>query len=101
LTSRLSTPVMIDAETGQLTAVRDLPWYLRVLQVSRPLHFGDYGGLPMKILWALLDGLTIAVLSSGLYLWLVRRRTPIEARLEEHESQGAASTGAAAAEAIG
>jgi uncharacterized iron-regulated membrane protein len=92
---------MVDAETGQLTAVRDLPWYLRALQVSRPLHFGDYGGLPMKTLWALLDGVTIVVLSSGLYLWLVRRKTPIEARLEGIEPREAAPTGAASAEATG
>jgi uncharacterized iron-regulated membrane protein len=38
--------------------------------VSQPLHFGDYGGMPMKILWALLDMATIVVLGSGLYLWL-------------------------------
>lgn len=51
LTSRPFTPVLIDAETGQLTPARGLPWYLRALQVSRPLHFGDYGGLPLKILY--------------------------------------------------
>lgn len=28
----------------------------------------------MKILWALLDGLTIVVLGSGVYLWWVRRK---------------------------
>jgi uncharacterized iron-regulated membrane protein len=42
--------------------------------VSQPLHFGDYGGMPLKIIWALLDGLTIIVLGSGLYLWWARRR---------------------------
>ncbi len=35
-----------------------------------PLHFGDDGGTPMKILGALLDIATIVVLGSGLYLWL-------------------------------
>jgi len=44
------------------------------LGMSQPLHFGDYGGMPMKVLWGLLDGLTIVVLGSGLYLWWVRRR---------------------------
>jgi uncharacterized iron-regulated membrane protein len=101
LTSRLSMPVMVDAVTGQLTTSHSLPWYLRALEISRPLHFGDYGGLPMKILWVLLDGVTIVVLSSGLYLWLVRRKTPIEARLEEIEPQEAASAGAASVEATG
>jgi len=83
LTSRLFSPVLLDARTGRLTTVVQMPWYLRALQVSRPLHFGDYGGLPLKIIWALLDLATIAVLGSGLYLWLSRRRSPIEARLAE------------------
>ena len=38
--------------------------------MSQPLHFGDYGGLALKLLWALLDVLAIVVLGSGLYLWL-------------------------------
>lgn len=73
LTSQLFSPVLIDAHTGQFTAVVKMPWYLRALEVSRPLHFGDYGGLPLKILWALLDLITIIVLVSGVYLWIARR----------------------------
>jgi uncharacterized iron-regulated membrane protein len=85
LTSRLFSPVLVDARTGELTAVVQMPWYLRALEVSRPLHFGDYGGLPLKVIWALLDIATIMVLGSGLYLWLSRRKSPIEARLAELE----------------
>jgi uncharacterized iron-regulated membrane protein len=47
---------------------------MQMLFLAQPLHFGDYGGLPLKILWALFDLATIAVLSSGLYLGLGRRR---------------------------
>jgi uncharacterized iron-regulated membrane protein len=83
LSSRLFTPVLVDAETGQLTAARDLPWYLRVLELSRPLHFGDYGGLPLKIVWALLDLITIAVLGSGLYLWFARPGSAVQEYLAE------------------
>ena len=72
LTSRLLTPVLVDARSGAVTAKPDLPWYLTALLVSQPLHFGDYGGLPMQILWALLDIATIIVLGSGLYLWVKR-----------------------------
>jgi uncharacterized iron-regulated membrane protein len=46
------------------------------LLVSQPLHFGDYGGMPLKILWAVLDLITIAVLISGLYLWWKKRHVP-------------------------
>ena len=70
LTSRLLQPLLVDARTAQLSAAPELPWYLTALLVSQPLHFGDYGGMPMKILWALLDVATIVVLGSGLYLWL-------------------------------
>jgi hypothetical protein len=79
-TARMFTPVLVDAQSGALTVAPDMPWYLRLLQVSRPLHFGDYGGLPLKIIWAIFDILTIIVLMSGLYLWWKRRRpgqTPV------------------------
>lgn len=72
-TSRLSTPVLVDARHGTLTVVLPMPWYLRAVELSRPLHFGDYGGLPLKVLWALLDIATLVVLASGLYLWGARR----------------------------
>jgi uncharacterized iron-regulated membrane protein len=78
ITSRLFTPVLIDAENGQLVRASGLPWYLRALQVSRPLHFGDYGGLPLKIIWAVLDLTAIVVLASGIFLW-VRKRRPSDA----------------------
>jgi uncharacterized iron-regulated membrane protein len=81
LTSRLLTPILVNARSGKLSAVVRMPWYLRTLEVSRPLHFGDYGGLPLKILWALLDLITIGILISGLYLWIARRNTQ-SARLD-------------------
>ena len=73
LTSRLLKPVLLDGETAEVADSRALPVYLQALLVSQPLHFGDYGGLPLKIIWAALDGLTMIVIGSGLYLWLARR----------------------------
>ena len=73
LTARLLQPVLVDAQTGKVTDSRPLPWYATALLLSQPLHFGDYGGLPLQILWALLDIATIAVLGSGLYLWIKKR----------------------------
>jgi uncharacterized iron-regulated membrane protein len=90
LTSRLYRPVLIDVATGELTARPQLPSYMTVLLLSQPLHFGDYGGLPLKILWVLLDLATIFVLISGLYLWT--RRGSTEARVDELEHNGSADT---------
>lgn len=82
LTSRLLHPVLADAQSGKITASVALPWYLTALLVSQPLHFGDYGGMPMQVLWALFDLITIVVLGSGLYLWWTRRRAPLRVREE-------------------
>jgi len=73
-TSRLFSPALVDARSGKLAKVIKLPGYLRALEVSRPLHFGDYGGTPLKVLWALFDVVAIIVLVSGVYLWVVRRK---------------------------
>ena len=76
LTTHMITPALIDARTGELAAVAETPWYVKALSLSQPLHFGDYGGLALKILWALLDLATIIILGSGVYLWLARRKSP-------------------------
>jgi uncharacterized iron-regulated membrane protein len=86
LTSRLFSPSLVDARTGALTAQVEMPWYLRALEVSRPLHFGDYAGMPLKVIWAVLDLITIVVLGSGLYLWIARRKSAA-ARLAEIEAR--------------
>ncbi|UUR08309.1 PepSY-associated TM helix domain-containing protein [Sphingomonas glaciei] len=88
LTKRLLTPALIDAETGRLTDVRPMPLSMKALQLSQPLHFGDYGGLPLKLLWAALTLFTIVVLGSGVYLWLGRRHAPLSMRLAEVTSGG-------------
>lgn len=82
--SKLLTPVLVDAETAEVVATPRMPWYVSLLLVSQPLHFGDYGGLPLKILWALLDVLAIVVLLSGLYLWVLRRRRVSKRLMEMH-----------------
>jgi uncharacterized iron-regulated membrane protein len=74
LTSQLRQPVLVDARTAQVTAAPPLPWYFTLLQLARPLHYGDYAGLPLKVLWALLDIGAIVVLGSGIFLWLRKRR---------------------------
>jgi len=81
LTSRLLRPVLIDAQNGKVIDQRNLPWYVTALLVSQPLHFGDYGGVLLKILWALLDVIAIVVLGSGVYLWVKKRNVSVEARL--------------------
>jgi uncharacterized iron-regulated membrane protein len=92
-TARMLEPVLVGAEDPtQLIAPR-VPWYLVTLQVSRPLHFGDYGGWPLKIIWALFDVIAIIVLGSGIYLyvarkWPARKRRPAAAAASVPVQQG-------------
>ena len=88
VTQRLLIPALIDAETSTLTDVRPMPLSMKALQISQPLHFGDYGGLPLKLLWAALTLFTIVVLGSGVYLWLGRRHSSLPQRLSEVTSGG-------------
>lgn len=83
--SRLIKPALIDAQTGKLTDMRDMPWFVNTLFVSQPLHFGDYGGMPLKIIWTVFDVITLVVLGSGLYLWFARRKA-MDIQLTRRES---------------
>ncbi|MCS4304231.1 PepSY domain-containing protein [Chryseobacterium sp. BIGb0232] len=74
LTSKLLKPVLIDAKTGTVTDSRDMPWYVNALFISEPLHFGNYGGMILKVVWTVFDVFTILVLITGLYLWIARRK---------------------------
>lgn len=81
ISSRLLTIVMIDARTSEVVTTREMPWYVSALMLSQPLHFGDYGGMGLKIIWLLLDLLTIVVLVTGLILWWKRRALTVEQRI--------------------
>lgn len=94
LTSRLFTPMLVEGKSGAASGIVTMPWYLTALQVSRPLHFGNYGGLPLKIIWSLLDLVTIVILGSGLYLWLSRRSSSSAAAEDELVESRAASEAA-------
>jgi len=74
ITKKLFRPVLVAADTGAVTLSSPPPWWLSALQFSRPLHFGDYGGAPLKVLWTVLDLLAIAILVSGLKLFFGRRK---------------------------
>lgn len=73
LESRMLRAALIDADTGALAQVPEAPWYITMLMLSQPLHFGDYGGLALKLLWAILDIIAIAVLWTGLRLWVRKK----------------------------
>ncbi|MES2489763.1 MAG: PepSY-associated TM helix domain-containing protein [Pseudomonadota bacterium] len=74
LDERMFGVVIIDAATGEVALVPKVPIYLKAIAVSEPLHFGDYGGLSLKILWTICTWLTLFITANGAWLWWDRRR---------------------------
>lgn len=93
LTEHLLTPALIDAASGELVDARAMPALNQALMMSKPLHFGDYGGLPLKVVWALLTLATIWVLWTGVLLWWRRSPGEVERRVAEIHGGGVGSEG--------
>lgn len=78
LRSAYGSTVGYDATTLAHTTTSDLrsaSIWTQVLDSFHPLHFGTFGGLPVKILWCL-GGLAPGVLAvSGFFIWRLRHRT--------------------------
>lgn len=84
VTSRLYYGAAVNAHSGELVASPELPVYLAAALLSQPLHFGDYGGLPLKIVWLVFGVGSVVLLWSGLVLWWRKRgeRPDIVSRAE-------------------
>lgn len=73
LTKRLSEMVVVNAETGLLTETIALPAYLKIVLLSEPLHFGDYGGLFLKIIWAIFTLCSLGVAVFGVVSYVLKQ----------------------------
>lgn len=71
---RLSDLLVINAKTAALTEIVELPLYLKLVLLSEPLHFGDYGGIFLKVLWAVFSLCSLAVAGLGLVSFFLKRR---------------------------
>lgn len=82
--SPYGSTVMFDAQTGAFKAANDIRaagWWMQFTDMFRPLHYGTFGGLPVKILWSL-GGLTPGILAvSGFLIW--RKRRVARSRVDE------------------
>jgi uncharacterized iron-regulated membrane protein len=69
--------IAFDAQTGAFTSATDIRTagvWTQIVDAFVPLHYGTFGGLPVKILWVL-GGLTPGILAvSGFSIWWLRRK---------------------------
>lgn len=74
MTKRLSELLVIDSGNAKLTEIMELPFYLKAALLAEPLHFGDYGGIGLKILWACFTLISLAVVLLGVGTFIAKRR---------------------------
>ena len=77
LRSAYGSTATFDVLKGDLTSVKDIrqaSWWAQVEDAFVPVHFGTFGGWPVKVLWCI-GGLSPGVLTlSGFLIWQTRRR---------------------------
>ncbi len=66
--------LLSSADSGGLREVVNLPFYLKALILSEPLHFGNYGGLLFKIIWLLFALCSLLVMIMGVATYWSRTR---------------------------
>ena len=74
LNEKMLKVALVNAETGKVDTVQELPTYLKAILLSQPLHFGNYGGMPLKILWTLCTLLTLFITLNGAWLRWAKRQ---------------------------
>lgn len=65
---------VVSAYDGEVLRISELPLFLKLLVWSEPLHFGDYGGVSLKIAWSAMGLLLIYLSLSGLKIFLFRTK---------------------------
>jgi uncharacterized iron-regulated membrane protein len=75
--------VYLELSTAKVLAISkeaDLPLGARIFAAFAPLHYGELGGLPIKVLWTLLGLVPSILFVTGLLTWWrpSRRKAPLE-----------------------
>jgi uncharacterized iron-regulated membrane protein len=86
--------VYLDPSSGKVLAISrevDQPLATRIFAAFAPIHYGEFGGLPSKVLWAFVGLLPTVLFVTGLITWW-RPRGP-KASLEVREDLALAGGG--------
>ena len=76
LLSQYASQVTFDARSGELLDSRDIRKQGVLAKVDdsfRRLHFGDFGGLPVKLIWSAAGVIALWLGYTGLSVWLTKR----------------------------
>ncbi len=86
--------VYLDAATAkviQVDRIVDRPIGARFLAAMSPIHYGEFGGIPVKIGWALLGLTPVLLFITGLFAWWrPRKKKPSQPEVENVASEDVA-----------
>lgn len=94
LLSQYASTVSFDPQTGAQKAnfdIRSAGLGAKTLDSFRRLHFGDFAGLPSRILWCIAGLMPLILAITGLTLWVKRR--PQRQRAAEKQRRAIISSG--------
>jgi len=95
LDAHLPAYVVTDAVYPDAVERVQAPWYIEAIALSEPLHFGNYGGLPLKIVWSGFTLVTLGLSITGVWIFFSGRRAR-RARGEDQKRAASDATRAAA-----
>ena len=67
-----STRVSLDPATASVVSIdqpSDWPMYKKIVQAATPLHYAEWGGMPVRVLWSFIGLMPPALFVSGILLW--------------------------------
>lgn len=91
---RTSSYILADMDSGAVTEVQFLqqaPWYTKLAKMMIPLHFGDFAGLPLKIIYSFFGIFPGILAVSGFFIWQKRRKkSPVKRSVKRLKSSSLA-----------
>lgn len=67
-----STRVSLDLATASVESIDQpsaWPMYKKIVQAATPLHYAEWGGMPVRVLWSFIGLIPPALFVSGILLW--------------------------------
>jgi len=77
LNSEYASSVTFNRNSGDFMSsydIRSAPFLSVFLDSFRPLHFGLFGGMAVRVLWCVAGLMPLILSFTGVYLWLVRHK---------------------------
>ncbi len=77
LNSEYASSVTFNRNSGDFMSsydIRTAPFLNVFLDTFRPLHFGLFGGMTVRVMWCVAGLMPLILSFTGVYMWLVRRK---------------------------